>query len=499
MSPLLNLGRRQKPSLSQVLSSFLSRTPEGKAIIHLFERDREAGSAQIVDYIEERLKDQPEFQRQIEAALGREEGQRFTTLVAEGGHVDQLINAQVVEQLEIRYYLFQDSSQIVTFLLGVVLIGTAIASLYWWSVQPRGMHGRFNIAVAEFVPVGGVDPDVADTVSQQVFRFLDDQANQITFEDVRVSNTNIGQITSAQQARSLAQRINAQVVIYGDVSPVGDHVLLTPQFYVAEAFRADVGELNGQQKLAEPITLPQEGLSPDSDPVKLLQERTVIMTQFTKTLVYLAVDDLPLAREAIRQAIRHGEGQAPFEGQEVLYLFASEIARLQKDPESAQSFVDRALSLNPEYGRGYIAKANIYYDQEKLYQAKEYYEKARVQPDQPFGAYIPEKANLGIGNSCWVQLQYVLQNPEPDPIGSAELEKCAFQHYQEVIDFYKEQKEPETNLKEMAAWAYYGLGTLLREPSQAAEAERMYQEVLRLTSNEELKDRANARLKEVKE
>jgi tetratricopeptide (TPR) repeat protein len=361
------------------------------------------------------------------------------------------------------------------------------------------MTGRFNIAVAEFAPVGGVDPAVAETVSQQVFRFLDDQANQISFEDVQVSNTNIGQITSAQQARSLARRINAQVVIYGDVSPLGDQVLLTPQFYVAEAFRADVGELNGQQKLAEPITLPQQGLTPNSDPVKLLQERTVIMTQFTKTLVYLAVDDLPLAREAIRQAIKHGEQQDPFEGQEVLYLFASEIARLQKDQASAQTFVDQALNLNPEYGRGFIAKANIYYDEGNLYQAVEYYRKAKGQPDQPYGAYIPEKANLGIGNSCWLQLQYVLQNSEPDPIGSAELEQCALQHYQEVIDFYKEQKEPETNVKEMAAWAYYSIATLLREPGQSVEAQRMYQEALRLTSNQELINRVNARLKEVKE
>jgi tetratricopeptide (TPR) repeat protein len=105
----------------------------------------------------------------------------------------------------------------------------------------------------------------------------------------------------------------------------------------------------------------------------------------------------------------HGKQQAPFEGQEILYLFGAHISRLQGDRVPAQEYIDEALRLNPNYGRAYIAQAHLYYDEGNLYQAIEYFEKAKQLPDQPFGAFINEKADFGIGNSCWVQLQYVNQ------------------------------------------------------------------------------------------
>lgn len=498
MSPIINQGGKRKLTLSQVLSNFLSRTREGKEIIRAFGKNRESASAAIVDYVDQHLKDQPEFQRQLREALGNEEGERFSTLVAKGGHVDQIINAGVVEQLEIHYTIFQDNRQVITFLLGVVIIGVSIAAGYWWSTQPSRMTGDFNIAVAEFSQLGDPEPKVAEIVSNQVFRFLDDQAKLITFQDIQVSHRNIGVITNAEEAKELAKRINAQVVIYGDVTALGDQANLAPQFYIAEAFRADVGELNGQQKLSAPIHFPIiDLLNPTSAPLTLIRDRTVIMTEFTKTLVYLAIDEFALAKQSVDAAIRYSEAQGPFDGQEVLYLFASEIARLQGHQELAQSLADQALERNSEYGRAYIAKANIYYDQGNLFQSMEYYGKARDLPNQPLGAYIVEKASLGIGNSCWVQLQYVRQNSGFDP-SEAELEKCAQENYERVIERFEEQSKPETNLREMAAWAYYGIGTLLQEQSQDQEARTAYQKARKLTNDKELLRRINDRLQEMK-
>ena len=97
-----------------------------------------------------------------------------------------------------------------------------------------------------------------------------------------------------------------------------------------------------------------------------------------------------------------------------MYLFASDIARRQSNLDDAQEYLDEALRLNKNYGRGYIAQANIYYDQGNLFKAIEFYERAKQLPDQPFGAYIVEKASLGIGQSCWVQFQYVNQNEDSD-------------------------------------------------------------------------------------
>lgn len=395
--------------------------------------------------------------------------------------------------------VLQNSRPVVTLLLGLVLIGGAIAFLYWMSLQPSRMTGDFNIAVAEFTQVGDSEPKVASILSQQVFRFLDDQAKLITFENVQVAHKNIGWITSAEDAKALAKKINAQVVIYGDVTTIGNQVRLTPQFYIAEAFRANVSELNGQQRLAAPITFPIDSIvSSTPDPLELIQERAVIMTEFTKSLVYLATENLPLSKEAIDKAILYSERQGPFEGQEVLYVFASQIARLQGDKASARNFVDKALRINPAYGRGYIAKANVFYDDGNLYQAIENYKKAKGLPDQPIGAYIIEKASLGIGNSCWVQLQYVNQTAKPDPAAVKDLEQCALDNYQQLIELYTQQKNPEANLKEMTAWAYYGVGNIYKSRGQLQEAKKMYEQGLKLTTDPELIQRIESNVKEVK-
>jgi tetratricopeptide (TPR) repeat protein len=199
----------------------------------------------------------------------------------------------------------------------------------------------------------------------------------------------------------------------------------------------------------------------------------------------------------VEQAIHQSESQDPFDGQEVLYLFASHIRRLQGDRPTAQKYAQEALRLNPNYGRAYIAQAHIYYDEGKLYQAIEYFEKAKDLPNQPFGAYISEKADFGIGNSCWVQLQYVNQAPQPDHSASAELEDCVLNNYNQVIDSYKVQENPGANLSEITAWAYYGTGTVLQDRGQLQDAQRMYRQALDLTTDQDLIQLIDPRLREV--
>jgi tetratricopeptide (TPR) repeat protein len=499
VSTIINLDSHQRDKLSHTLGQYLSKTSLGKKIISRFQGNNDEGAEALLAYLDRILPENRNLTKQIADILGEEHGQQFITTVNTGGSVGEIINVGQLGELTIRYYVFSDVRQVITLLLGLVVIGGTIGFGRWWSLQPRPMTGDFNIAVADFSQLGESEGKLAPIISQQVFRFLDDQAKLITFEDVQVSHRNIGVITSAEEAKKLAKRINAQVVIYGDVTSIEKQARLTPQFYIAEAFRADASELNGQQKLAAPIIFPMESiLAPSSDSMKLVQERTVIMIEFTKALVYLAANKLPLAKEAIDQAINHSEKHATFEGQEVLYLFGSHISRLQGDRAAAQNYIDKALELNPNYGRAYIAQAHIFYDQENLYRAIEYYEKAKQLPNQPFGAYITEKASLGIGNSCWVQLQYVLQSGGAGQRGADSLEQCTLENYQRVINAFMSQENPETSLKEMAAWAYYGVGTVHQEQGQWQDAKNMYEQALEITTDDDLIQRIEAGLKEVK-
>jgi len=387
------------------------------------------------------------------------------------------------------------------FLAVVLVVGAGIAYVTWWSRQPRRMTGNFNIAVAEFVQTGEADP-VASIVSQRIFSFLDGQYSQISFENVQVVHNKIGVIVGAEEASTLAEKIDAHVVVYGDVTVIDDQVLVTPQFYVVESHQSDVGELSGEQELAACISLPKEDLvNPSPEALKKMEESSKILTEFTKALVYSAAGrsgDLELARESIEAAIAEGESYGDFAGKEVLYLIASDIARRQKHLNEAQAYLGQAKALNENYGRGYVAEANIYYDQGNLYKAIKVYGKAKELKDQPFGAYIVEKASWGIGNSYMSQFGHVIRNEPVDWTGAIELANCALDNYQVVIDSYLQRSSPEASLREAAAWAYYYSGVIYQETEQGEIARQVLEQASRLTDNPDLAKKARDRLDELR-
>jgi tetratricopeptide (TPR) repeat protein len=501
VNTVINLGNSQADKLSQILSKHLSRSSQGKEIISKFREDREQGREALLAYLNARLPANEMLTKQIADALGEEYGARFITIVAGGGSVGEIINVGQLDKLDIHYYVFSSVWQVLTVLLGVVIIGSIVSIGIWWFRQPQRMTGDFNIAVAKFVQTGEAD-SVAPVVSQRIFSMLDGQYKLSSFEVVQVAHDKIGVITNAEEASALAKKINAHLVIYGDVTLLEDKVLVTPQFYVAEMQQSNVGEVNGEHKLAARIRFSKKDLvTPSNQALEKMQQSTTILIEFTKALVYLTAGtpgDLTLARESIGKAIGESKRYGNFEGKEILYVFASDIARRQSNWSQAQEYLDEAMRLNDKYGRAYIAEGNIYYDQGNLYQAMYYYNKAKSLANQPFGAYVTEKASLGIGNSCSTQYQHVHRDKQVDQAAAAALANCALENYQVVITSYNQQTTPEFVLKEMAAWSYYGSGIVYQEANYFANAQQVYEEVLNLTTNSDLLIRARGRLDEVK-
>jgi tetratricopeptide (TPR) repeat protein len=493
----INLGSNQQTKLSEILSRHLSRSPQGKQIISKFRQDERQGREALIDYLDHRLPEDEALTTRIAETLGGRYRNLFTTIVAEGGSVGDIININQLDELTIKYYVFSDVRQVLTVLLSLVVIAMVVFIGVWWSRQPRKMTGDFNIAVAEFVQTGD-ENSIAPVVSQRIASFLDGQYKLSSFEDVQVAHNKIGVITSAEEASELARKINAHLVIYGDVTTIGDQVLVTPQFYVVELHQNDVGEVNGEQRLAARIRFFVEDLlDPSNEELEIMQQSATILIDFTKALVYLAAGtngDLELAHQSIDSALEESKRYGSFDGKEALYLFASDIARRRARLDEAREFLDETLRLNENYGRGYIAKANIYYDEENLFKAYETYEFARNLPDQPFGAYIAEKASLGIGNVCLVQFQYAKREQSGDQAGVGEAANCALENYQWLINSFQEKKNPETNLTEMAAWAFYGMGIVYQESEQPDFARQALDQAMRLTDDPELKGRVAVRL-----
>jgi len=344
-------------------------------------------------------------------------------------------------------------------LAALTIAATSLIYLYCRAQKPARMTGDFNIAVAQFAEVtdeGIVSSALATHISKLLFDFLDSEYKPTDFGlDLQVAHKKIGILTEGREAEQLAYDIGADLVIYGSVFVIGDEAILSPKFYVAD--QPDTGELTGQNRLALPIKFDTSSLDFEDEVNTKLRSRSAILVSSTEGLVYLSAGDLDEALHCFREAIREAESYDPFDGQEVLYLLAAVTNRLQENFEQATEYLDRALSLNPEYAKAYIARGNIYYDQAlpswdqaKLDKALSEYERALEAQDHPAGAYIREKVNTSLGNIYVIQAQ---QTNDP------ELFAQAIYHYDQVVAKYEKTKNDR--IRGLAATAYFGLaGTL---------------------------------------
>jgi tetratricopeptide (TPR) repeat protein len=381
----------------------------------------------------------------------------------------------------------------ITILVALAIAAISVFYLYSIAQKPDRMTGDFNIAVAQFGEVtdeGIVSSSPATQISKLLFDFLDSEYKATDFGlDIQVAHKKIGILTEDREAEQLAYDIGADIVIYGSVFVIGDEAILSPKFYIAD--QPDTGELAGQHRLALPIQFTISSLGFRDEINAELRSRAATLVSFTEGLVYLSDDDLDKALHCFREAVREAESWGPFEGQEVLYLFAAVTNRLQGNFEKAAEYLDQALSLNPEYARAYIARGNIYYaqalqasfDESLLDQALVEYERALEAQDHPAGAYVTEKVNTSLGNIYVIRAQ---QTNDP------ELFARAIYHYDQVVAQYEKTKNER--IRGLTAIAYFGLGAAYERQKAYIQATNAYQRCTDLASDSELKSRAERQL-----
>jgi tetratricopeptide (TPR) repeat protein len=299
-----------------------------------------------------------------------------------------------------------------------------------------------------------------------------------------------------EEVIDLMEKTNADLVIYGEVRVIDDEAVIIPEFYVTEDFQFDV--LSGRHEVELPVQFEVSDLvDPESSVNARLPQKFAILTEFTKGLVYFAAEKLDLSTEAMEKAVDYMEEYGEFKGGEVIYLLASNNARLQEEFDRSQTLLDEAFLMNPNYGRGYIAQGNIYYDQENLYQAALTYQQALTLEDQNKDAYIVEKASLNLGNIYVYQYQETVLNPDALETEKNELAQLALDSYQVVIDAYNRQDKKDRRLKGLTAWAYYGTGIVHQVKGQYDQAAQALEQALDLTTESDLIERATRRLNEV--
>jgi tetratricopeptide (TPR) repeat protein len=276
-------------------------------------------------------------------------------------------------------------------ILVALLVGLVAGSAFlaWNLWVPDRMTGLFNVAVAEFGQVDAQGHVHPSQNGQLISKRLSDGL-EIEFENLPVrvrqdfqpqlwqdsmgitqkrSKIGIvpGDTPQARQAavRQIAKRINAHVVIYGNLPAEGTQQGFVPDVYVADnaGLGVDADRVAGNYQLGGAI--PAQLLDKLNDPIvgrsiKLrLNSWTNVMSLFSIGLMYdlLGYPDraLPVLQQAKDELVSTAN-----EGTEVLWYFIGRENLWLKRYDEAQAAFEQALRAKPNYARARLGLGDVY-------------------------------------------------------------------------------------------------------------------------------------------
>jgi tetratricopeptide (TPR) repeat protein len=349
------------------------------------------------------------------------------------------------------------------------------------------MTGDFNVAVAEF---GGIDEQgniisdpVASQFSHSLYDGLEDQLSQITAYQIQVLPPDqTGWIAGntrekrAQAAQQLAEEVNADVVVYGNLTLEEDTSNFIPEFYLMTEKLQDAEELAGQYEFGSPIA---GGANIENPVVRRdmraqLVSRTDALAQFVIGMGYYMLHRYDEAEQHFLLAANE-EGWDDRDGKEVLYLFLGNTSGQQHKQSAAADYYETALDLEPEYARARLGVAEMIFhdsrgdcqprtvDVEGLQEAIEGYQSALDADIQPALAHIETKTNFGLGRSYMCLSLALVDDYWSEAEESFERVIADIEHIEEHGD------EPGDYLKDLAAESY-GFLAIIYMPNRDASA-----------------------------
>jgi tetratricopeptide (TPR) repeat protein len=274
--------------------------------------------------------------------------------------------------------------------LVVLLVGLVAGSAFlaWNLWVPDHMTGLFNIAVAEFGEVdaqGQVHPSPrGQLISRRLFDGLRIEFDNLPFtvrQDMQPQlwhdslgltqkRAGIGLVPGqtpearAEAARQLARRINAHVVIYGNLPANGSGAGFVPEVYVSPDAGVDV-ETDKIAGVYQPIgAIPVQLLDKASDPIAgrsitiRLNSWTNVLSLFTIGLMYDLLGYPGRALPVLQQA-KDELASTVEEGNPVLWFFIGREALWLKRDQEAQPAFEQALQLDPNYARARLGLGDI--------------------------------------------------------------------------------------------------------------------------------------------
>jgi len=386
--------------------------------------------------------------------------------------------------------------QSIALIFGMIVFGASAYYAWQWT-HPEKMTGEFRIAVAGFDAIGDSDSaDIGKELSLSVYNKINDSLSDLKADyDINIwSPDQVGKISGttpaerSTSAQEIAQRIDANVVIYGFVDATKPIWQVTPEFYIASknAFQAE--EITGQYQLGEPFTLKgQENAARRLELKTKFSARSQVISKVTIGLLYYSIQDYERALEVYKSA-ETISGWEDSQGKEVLYLLmgnaASKAYQLDATDQAYQldaaiGYLDKSLHIDPEYARPFISLDSVYYlqalspfdkskvrtdiDQQLLLKAIDTYNQALSADNRPVSSDIETKVHFGLGQ-CYLMQAYGGVDVDP---------QLAADEFQYVISDYGNGQNPR--VRELAAESHARMGLLYAFSDHSEEASKEYQ------------------------
>ena len=231
--------------------------------------------------------------------------------------------------------------------------------------------------------------------------------------------------------------------------------------------------------MGEPISLVgQENVARRIELSNKFESRVQAISRITIGLAYYSLQDFQNALKVFQSA-ENIPGWDESQGKEVLYLLAGNAAMMTKDFDTSMTDLNKALSIEPDYGRPLITMGSVYYlqalgpfektkknsdiDLSLIDMAVEKFKQALKAKNQPALSDIPTKAHFGLGQ-CYLMQSYT---------GMGLSLNKAVDEFQIVITNYGNGKNPR--IRELAAESHARLGLINDLSGYSNDAAQEYQ------------------------
>lgn len=380
----------------------------------------------------------------------------------------------------------------------IILVGIPTAYFYIdrFYKETKAMSGEWNIAVSSFYLKGdvGIKKDDARNIAKVFFNRLNSEVGDLFKtsnivcelrgpEDIEIIEGDTEGERSIH-AQEVAKKINADMLIYGSIEKIRDDLELKPEFYISIKNFYEADELTGNHILGRNIKLiAGESILPSQLNLNRdLSLRAQVLSSVVRGLSYYLIHDYVNSYTNFKKANNDNLWESN-EGRQTIYLLEGNAAGRAKMFEESKSAYLNAIEIDPDYARAYIGLGGIYYllsmrdkssaiynpNTSFLNDSIKLFKKALGIKKSPKLADITTKAEFGLGQA-YLALWFS---------GNRTLD-VSIKYFNKVLKEYKENRN--YRIKEIAAESHARLGFVNFSFGKIDEAEKEFEESLKLSS-----------------